>query len=254
MCTLSLFKSDHSLIVTINRDESRQRHEAGIKEQKVSNTNIIFPIDGLSGGTWFGINDSGVVMALLNRYQALHVSNPITRGKIIPSCLSMGSYSTIFDHLNQQNFAEFNPFDLFLICLDGCHQFTWDGQQTAIKQIDESAFQFSSSGVDTAEILEKRQRCFNQILDDQQKTIWQPSEILEAIHLNQDPIDQSSSVLMDRPLVHSKSICQVQLTTKHNQLNYYPETSLNAWRNNNSSVARLPRQQHKLTLNPITQQ
>lgn len=249
MCTLSLFKSDQSLIVTMNRDESRERLEAGIKEREVSNIKQLFPVDGLAGGTWFGINDSGVVMALLNRYQAQHVSNPITRGKIIPNCLSRGSYNNIFEHLNHQSFAEFNPFDLFLMCLDSCHQFSWDGQHTTIKQINESAFQFSSSGLDTAAILEKRQRGFNQILDNQQKTIWQSSEILEAIHLNQDPIDQSSSVLMDRPLVHSKSICQVQLTTKHNQFNYYPETSLNMWRDNKASADQLPKQQRELAIN-----
>ena len=249
MCTLSLFKSDQSLIVTMNRDESRARHEAGIKAREVSNINLLFPVDGLAGGTWFGINDSGVVMALLNRYQAQHVNNPTTRGKIIPRCLSMGSYSNIFEHLKHQSFAAFNPFDLFLMCLDRCHQFSWDGQHITIKQIDESAFQFSSSGLDTAAILEKRQRGFNQILNNQQKTIWQSSEILEAIHLNQDPIDQSSSVLMDRPLVHSKSICQVQLTANKSEFNYYPEASLKAWRKDNISINELPKQERKFAIN-----
>ena len=99
----------------MNRDESRARHEAGIKAREASKVNLLFPVDGLAGGTWFGINDSGVVMALLNRYQAQHVRNPITRGKIIPNCLSRGSYNNIFEHLNNQSFFLLMTNDFFML-------------------------------------------------------------------------------------------------------------------------------------------
>ena len=247
MCTLSLFKHNHQLIVTMNRDESRDRHEAGIKEQYHNNIHSLFPVDGLAGGTWFGINDTGVVMALLNRYQDPQVQGAPTRGQIIPTALAKGSYHHILSHLNSVDFSGFNPFDLFLIELEGYHHFSWNGQVMTVTQHNESTMQFSSSGIKTAAVLAKRQARFKQQLK-QQKT-WQASQILEKLHLHQDPLETSYSVFMDRPYTHSKSICQVQLRAEDCQFAYYPEASLTLWREHAVSADQLPYQQRESAIN-----
>ena len=247
MCTLSLFKHNHQLIVTMNRDESRERHEAGLKEQEYNNIHTLFPVDGLAGGTWFGINDTGVVMALLNRYQDPQVQGAPTRGQIIPTALAKGNYHRILNHLNSVDFSGFNPFDLFLIELEYQHHFSWNGQVMTITQHHENAMQFSSSGVDTDLVLAKRQAHFEQKLA-QQKT-WESLQILEQLHLYQDPQETSYSVLMDRPHTHSKSICQVHLRAEDCQFAYYPESSLTLWREHAVSVNQLPYQQRESTIN-----
>ena len=54
----------------MNRDELRTRQETNeILNQSSDLTNYYHPVDLLSGGTWFGYNNKGLVMALLNRYQ-----------------------------------------------------------------------------------------------------------------------------------------------------------------------------------------
>jgi uncharacterized protein with NRDE domain len=247
MCTLSLFKNSNELIITMNRDESRQRHEAGLKEQTQNNIHSLFPVDGLAGGTWFGINDTGVVMALLNRYQDPQVQGAPTRGQIIPTALTKGRYTQILSHLNKINFSGFNPFDLFLIEREHNHHFSWSGQVMTITQHNESAIQFSSSGVDTDLVLAKRQARFEQQLAHQ--NTWQAPQILEKLHLHQDPQETSHSVLMDRPHTHSKSICQVHLRAEDCQFAYYPETSLTLWREHAVSADQLPYQQRESIIN-----
>ena len=247
MCTLSLFQNNSELIITMNRDESRLRHEAGIKEHAFNGIHTLFPVDGLAGGTWFGINDTGVVMALLNRYQDPQKQGAPTRGQIIPMALVEGNYKQVIQHLNNIDFRDFNPFDLFLFSLENNHHFSWNGQVMTTNKHTENALQFSSSGLNTDVVLATRQARFKQQIP-LHKT-WQAATILTQLHLHQDPQDTSQSVLMDRPHTHTKSICQVRLNSRQSQFTYYPETSLNQWRTGSASINHLPHQQRELTIN-----
>jgi len=247
MCTLSLFKNDSELIITMNRDESRLRHEAGIKEHTDNGIHTLFPVDGLAGGTWFGVNNAGVVMALLNRYQDPQKQGAPTRGQIIPTALAEGHYSKIIKHLSGVDFSDFNPFDLFIIELENNYHFSWNGRVMTTSQHNENALQFSSSGLNTDSVLATRQARFEQQLP-LHKT-WQAPTILTQLHLHQSPQDTSQSVLMDRPHTHTKSICQIRLQAEKCQFSYYPETSLNQWRTHSDAINHLPRQQHELKIN-----
>jgi len=44
----------------MNRDEARQRSEAGLKQQQLGHIQVLYLIDGLAGGIWFGVNDAAV--------------------------------------------------------------------------------------------------------------------------------------------------------------------------------------------------
>ena len=55
-----------------NRDESRRRgpaHPPQIMEP-VGESKLLAPIDSDAGGTWLAANEHGLVLALLNLYQA----------------------------------------------------------------------------------------------------------------------------------------------------------------------------------------
>jgi len=242
MCTMSLFRDQQTLIVTMNRDEARLRTEAGLKQQQLGNIQVLYPVDGLAGGTWFGLNDSGVVMALLNRYQDPQIEGAETRGAIIPLALAKGDYSDVLEHLNGSDFSRFNPFDLFVIGIDNSDHFSWNGQQVTVTKRSENALLFSSSSLNTELVLDKRQARFEQWLKQQPEQIWHAPQILQQLHLYQDPLDPSDSVLMDRLNTHSKSICQVHLQADQCRFSYYPEASLNQWRQQRSDIEQLPRQ------------
>ncbi|MFT6925673.1 MAG: hypothetical protein ACJAZP_001262 [Psychromonas sp.] len=233
MCTLSVLRLSNSLVITMNRDESRSRHEAGLKEQQQNGIEQLYPVDGQAGGTWFGVNNHGVVLALLNRYQDPQSVVAPTRGNIIPQALACGDFDLVKNHLFEQNYQYYNPFDLLLACHAESLHLSWNGRHLSIYDTNQPALLLSSSALNTDAVIAKRQQRFQQWLT--QPSELSASEVLQQIHLQHDPSSQGDSVLMDRSDAHSKSICQVLLDADCCEFNYYPEASLQQWRYHLSS-------------------
>ncbi|MDO6763228.1 NRDE family protein [Agarivorans sp. 1_MG-2023] len=252
MCTLSVLRLNERTLVTMNRDEARSRHEAGLKQQASALTESIYPVDGQAGGTWFGINNHGVVLALLNRYQDPQHSPAPTRGQIIPQALLLGAPSKVSEHLAEQCYQGYNPFDLVLVANNTSEHFTWNGQLLSRTHIKQAAFQLSSSALNTEQVLAIRKQRFEQWLHSTQTR--SAGAVLQDIHLQQCRDNRDHSVLMDREDAHSKSICQVVLSPHTSELNYYPEASLQIWReqlhqaNTKPLVTELNKQHHQFSL------
>lgn len=71
MCTVTWFTGSNGFELFSNRDERRTRlREDGPREYEQSGTRFIAPRDGEAGGTWITVNEFGVVLCLLNNYQA----------------------------------------------------------------------------------------------------------------------------------------------------------------------------------------
>ena len=235
----------------MSRDEARLRSEAGLKQQQFANIQVLYPLDALAGGTWFGVNNTGVVMALLNRYQDPQSEDTTTRGAIIPAALAKGDYCDVLEHLNESDFSCFNPFDLWVMGIDSSYHYSWNGQRvTATKRL-EKALQFSSSSLNTELVLGKRHAQFALWLTQQVEGTWRAPQILQQLHLHQDPLNISDSVLMDRPYSHSKSICQVHLQASQYQFSYYPEASLNQWRQQGGDAQQLACERRELIANQL---
>jgi len=228
MCTLSVLRLSNLLVITMNRDEARLRHEAGLKEQQKNGIELLYPIDGQAGGTWFGLNNHGVVLALLNRYQDPQTSGAPTRGNIIPQALAYGDFNLVKKHLSDQNYQHYNPFDLLLISPGECLHLSWNGRRLSIYNANQEALLLSSSALNTDAVLAKRQERFQQWLT--RSPELSAAAVLQQIHLQHDLGSPADSVLMDRSDAHSKSICQVLLDANGCEFNYYPQDSLQQWR------------------------
>lgn len=67
MCTVTFVPSAKGAIITSNRDEMVMRPHAAMPAWEQWGTGrILFPKDGLAGGTWIGMHENGAVMVLLN--------------------------------------------------------------------------------------------------------------------------------------------------------------------------------------------
>lgn len=252
MCTLSVLRLSNSLVITMNRDEARLRHEAGLKQQQQDGVELLYPIDGQAGGTWFGVNNQGVVLALLNRYQDPQSNPAPTRGNIIPQALAHGDVNLVKKHLSEQNYQYYNPFDLLLISSAECLHLSWNGRHLSINNTSQAALLLSSSALNTEAVLAKRQEHFQQWLAKSPEL--SAAAVLQNIHLQHDSGSRDNSILMDRSDAHSKSICQVLLKPNCCEFNYYPEDSLQQWRSHISDSKapfvppQLNKQQRRLAL------
>ncbi len=228
MCTLSVIKNEVGLIMTMNRDEHRLRHES----EKLSavqlrdGCKVVFPTDLKSGGSWFGFNQRGVVLALLNRYQDPLKMDVISRGEIIPKALSQGISDNVFDFCGSLAVESYNPFDLIMISTGNCYQFKWTGNDYKIVPITINPSYFkTSSSVEMNSTLSWRSQFFEKWMKNNKNTINSES-ILKNIHLEQAVENKSRSIFMSREHSHSKSVCQVLLTNSNLVFQYYPQSSL----------------------------
>jgi uncharacterized protein with NRDE domain len=228
MCSLSILRQHGITLVTMNRDEARDRHEAQYMHQVKNSSAAVYPIDLRSGGTWFGANRFGVGLALLNRYQDVYdAPNPISRGALIPALLE---YSSILQmrlalkHTEQFSMQHYQPFDLVIFDNQSTYLCSWNGRE-ASQQPKAGNFFISSSAVRTLEVIQVRQEHYQRWLQERGQTVDLDSHVLMELHLAEQA-DQSFAIRMARAHSHTKSVCQLRLDDKHQSLHYWNEANL----------------------------
>jgi len=100
MCTVSLVSMTNeagpAVRLACNRDESHQRPPATPPQlRRCGDLHALMPIDPVSGGTWVGVNEAGLVMTLMNIYPVpfdreaflANAGRYLSRGTIVPLLL-----------------------------------------------------------------------------------------------------------------------------------------------------------------------
>src|SRR4051812_41389584 len=121
MCTVTIVPlGQDGFRLVSNRDERRTRADALAPAlYRVGCRTITYPIDPAGGGTWVGINDSGIAAAILNNTPRPPVrcafrSKRPSRGSIIPSLLGLHSFDAMLASAQSMDLAWFEPFPLVI--------------------------------------------------------------------------------------------------------------------------------------------
>ncbi|GLS90942.1 hypothetical protein GCM10007916_20090 [Psychromonas marina] len=167
MCTLTYRLTESGYELFFNRDEQRSRAQA-IVPQVDNDLNAIYPVDPVGQGTWLGVHQSGLCLALLNYYQAEKKATSgefISRGEIILTLLT--SQGDIIERLKDLPLSHYQPFQL-CIFPEGLNitnkqllLLQWDGEN--LTKQPHSPF-FTSSGVDYPQVYQARKKAFEQIV------------------------------------------------------------------------------------------
>ncbi|MDT8451992.1 MAG: NRDE family protein [Gammaproteobacteria bacterium] len=230
MCTLSLFPSREGLIITMNRDERRDRQELNTlvtKDDQERGVSMSYSVDLVSGGTWFGMNSSGLVAALLNRYQEYCPSARQSRGLIIPQLLKQCSAQAVDNAINRLDWLAFAPCDLVFVGQSQARCYCWNGSVLQMMEIalDRGWF-ISSSSERLDEVIQYRRDLFDAFVHAHQAAGPSAKNILNELHLLQDSDNASSSINMSRPHSHTKSISRVIIEKDRMQYDYFNEKAL----------------------------
>jgi len=127
MCTLiALYQSleAYPIILGMNRDEvvNRRCSEPQLVQKGLK---IYAPIDEQAGGTWLGVNECGVLAAVLNRVSEKSNDapvNPRSRGLLCLDALARRSAAEIREFVvDQTKEPRYNKFDL--LCMDSRNAF-----------------------------------------------------------------------------------------------------------------------------------
>jgi uncharacterized protein with NRDE domain len=117
MCTLLLWKREHPrypLIAAANRDEYLDRPSTAPQTLSVAPL-VVGGRDEVAGGTWFAVNNAGIIVALTNRRGAgSHDPTRRSRGRLVAEIARSRSFAEAIDRVARVDAASYNPFVLFV--------------------------------------------------------------------------------------------------------------------------------------------
>jgi uncharacterized protein with NRDE domain len=136
MCTLvALHRSapDAFLWIAANRDEYLDRPAEGPALREGRNGPVIAPLDLRAGGTWWGLNASGVFAAITNRPTARLDPKRRSRGQLVLDALGESSARNAASLAAALPADAYNPFNLFVADEQHAFAVVYDGRPRALE-------------------------------------------------------------------------------------------------------------------------
>jgi hypothetical protein len=154
MCTVTFIPREHGFILGMNRDERRERGRLSLPP--AVEENAIFPRDG-DGGTWIGVNASGIAFAILNR-NGTKFPKTRSRGDVIPRLLASGNLSSASERLATSDLTGTLSFTLLILSAreQQVSEHVWDGKMLAAMHHVWAPRHWFSSGLSDQKATEHR--------------------------------------------------------------------------------------------------
>jgi hypothetical protein len=118
MCTVVVLhrpKDRWPIIIGANRDEMANRPWKPPARHWPERGDVVAGIDELAGGTWMGLNDSGVVACILNRHGSLGPApGKRSRGELVLEALDHGDARDAAAALRDIDPAAYRPFNMLV--------------------------------------------------------------------------------------------------------------------------------------------
>lgn len=117
MCTLIIATRcapDVPLFVVANRDESLVRPSSPPDLREIEGVRVLAPRDEQSGGSWLGLNEGGVVVAITNRFQVERRAEHRSRGELVWSALAAPSVEDALAKTRSISARDYGGFHLLV--------------------------------------------------------------------------------------------------------------------------------------------
>jgi hypothetical protein len=200
----------------MNRDERRTRAR-GLPPTPtlVRNVRALMPTDPEAGGTWVSVNQHGMSMALLNRYEE-SPQDPggtfTSRGLLIRELGWMERPEEVEGELRSRPLQRFRPFTLAGLARGGMpHLFDWDGHQLTRSVVADPGLVRASSGSHQLEAEGARGALFR-------TASGEPGGLtaatLERLHRSHQPVRGPVSICMHREEAMTVSLSLITVIKK----------------------------------------
>jgi hypothetical protein len=168
MCTVTLVPHAAGVRVMCNRDERRTRASAAPPARhRLGSRDAIYPRDPEGGGTWIGVNDAGLVLALLNVHDRPRdlLSEPRSRGIIVRGLVTCETLAEAVSAAAAIDLRRFAPFRLVLLQDRVVAVATTAGGKMAVSTLGvDVPLLFTSSGLGDARVAGPRQQLFDRLV------------------------------------------------------------------------------------------
>jgi hypothetical protein len=226
MCTVSIVPLDMGVRLVCNRDELKSRPDAlAPRVRGVGRRMALFPIDPTGGGTWVGVNDAGLVLALLNRstsdMREQGDSCARSRGEIVPSLLDYDLLLPALEAARALPVDAFKPFRLLAVQGRVAALLTSDGSRSSSTCLTvHEPLVWTSSSLGDALVERPRALLFEQLVSDAPRHMWVQAQT--AFHRHRWRQQPAVSVVMNRPDARTVSRTVVEISNGRIVMQYEP--------------------------------
>lgn len=241
MCTVSFLPSRRGFVLAMNRDERKSRVE-GLPPRlwRAGARRCLYPSEP-DGGSWIGVNDRGLALALINWYEKPQRDRTLmtSRGLVIPHLLQAEDVETAGALLKELPLARINPFRLIAISLSHAtiREWRWDGKTLTLLRPDWRRRHWFSSGFDEALANRKRKTVVRAKV---RTASAETPDWLRRLHRSHAPARSAYSICMHRDLAETVSYTEIAATSRLAKMTYAP----------GAPCAAKPKRRSRLPLRP----
>ena len=224
MCTVSWLHRSDGYELFCNRDERHIRKPAGGPAiQKMRGIRFIAPVDGDYGGSWISVNEYGLTLCLLNRYEdgwPVLKANYQSRGLLLTGLMDCRSRSEVYARTSNLDLSAYQPFTL--LCLvpgEASLLVYWSGRRLSIDNDGESSMPLISSSYDRTNVMATRRKLLQQRAA---QSTGVTSSLLYDFHRSHDPAPGAYSVCMHREDAATVSFSHIKVTEQMIEFSYQP--------------------------------
>ena len=233
MCTVSWLHTEGGYHLLCNRDELSTRKPAlAPRLQKLKGTRVIAPEDGDHGGSWIAVNEFGLALCLLNRYDDSPDKPTISytsRGLLLTELIDSPSIAIARDRIRQTDLSGFRPFTI-LVLEPGSPALIahWTGQERSIIENGESEMPLISSSFDTRGVTAFRKELFKRLSSRARTSPLARSgcadeDLLRAFHKSHAPVPSAYSPCMHRTDARTVSLSWIKVAHRKIEFLYCPD-------------------------------
>ncbi|MEJ2113060.1 MAG: NRDE family protein [Flavobacteriaceae bacterium] len=212
MCTVTIIpKGDNDFIITSNRDEAPSRVSINPQLYNIKDTQMLFPKDEVSQGTWIGVSSKNRMLCVLNGGFVFHKRKSnyrLSRGIVVKDLLASDDIVNAIEHYD---FHDIEPFTLVIADWNNKLKFmelVWDGKQKHFKTLEKEPRIWSSSTLYSETMKTERHSWFKDFKSQNKLN----AQSLLKFHNTAGKGNEDYGVIMDRGFVKTTSITQVEKT------------------------------------------
>ena len=220
MCTLSWNRDSRGFELHFNRDERHTRAAACPPEELGSGAlRVMAPRDGDFGGTWIGVNERGVAVALLNGWhlQCAEREDVRSRGLLVLDALGHASLGELQEWLPSSELDRYRAFTLcaFSLASEEPLRADWDGAKLTLGALQDDARPLVSSSYRYEDVVERRHAIFRDIAGQDPDGAG-----LARFHASHLPEKGPFSTCMHRDDASTKSYTTIRVEGQEAKLSY----------------------------------
>jgi Transport and Golgi organisation 2 len=241
MCTVSFLPSRRGFVLAMNRDERKSRVQGLPPRMGLAGSRrCLYPAEP-DGGSWVGINDRGLTLALINWYEKPQRDRTlsVSRGVVIPRLLRADDIEMAGALLKELPLARINPFRLIAVWLPqaAIREWRWDGKALKALRPGWRRRHWFSSGLDEALANRKRMMV---VRAEARSASAETPEWLRRLHRSHAPARSAYSICMHRDEAETVSYTEIAATSRQAKMTYAP----------GAPCAGKPKRQRRLPLRP----